>query len=39
LEHQRKLHGKAVRVVLVDAQVKGAGKAKTLLARLRRVRI
>ncbi len=38
-EHRRLLDGKAVRVVLVDAQVGGAGAGESLFARLRRVRI
>jgi len=38
-EHRRLLDGKTVRVVLVDAQVGGAGAGESLFARLRRVRI
>jgi len=38
-EHRRLLDGKAVRVVLVDAQFGGSGSDETLFARLRRVRI
>jgi hypothetical protein len=38
-EHRRLLDGKAVRVVLVDAQVGSVGGGESLFARLRRVRI
>jgi hypothetical protein len=38
-EHRRRLDGKTVRVVLVDAESQDAGGNETLFARLRRVRI
>lgn len=38
-EHRRLLDGKTVRVVLVDAEVWGAGGHQTLFSRLRRVRV
>ena len=38
-EHRRLLDGKAVRVVLVDAEAQGTGGNETLFSRLRRVRI
>lgn len=38
-EHRRRLDGKTVRVVLVDAEIGGADSDETLFARLRRVRI
>lgn len=38
-EHRRRLDGKTVRVVLVDAETQGRDDNETLFARLRRVRI
>lgn len=38
-EHRRRLDGKTVRVVLVDAETEGRDGNETLFARLRRVRI
>jgi ferritin-like protein len=38
-EHQQKLDGRVLRVVLVDAQAEDANEAKTIFARLRRIRI
>lgn len=38
-EHRRRLDGKTVRVVLVDAEIGSADSDETLFARLRRVRI
>jgi hypothetical protein len=38
-EHRRRLDGKRVRVVLVDAEAQGTDSSETLFARLRRVRI
>ena len=38
-EHRRRLDGKTVRVVLVDAEAQSSDANETLFARLRRVRI
>lgn len=38
-EHRRRLDGKTVRVVLVDAQAQGVDGNEALFARLRRVRL
>jgi hypothetical protein len=38
-EHRRRLDGKTLRVVLVDAETQGSDRDESLFARLRRVRI